>query len=68
VTGRFEPPLVNIGVGDDLTIAELAHLVRDVALLGHRLRPQRTHAHVRLLSSTGYDAVGPSPTALARAS
>lgn len=30
VTGRFEPPLVNIGVGDDVTIAELADLVRRV--------------------------------------
>ena len=30
VTGRFEPPLVNIGVGDDVTIAELAALVQQV--------------------------------------
>ena len=30
VTGRFEPPLVNIGVGDDLTIAELAAVVARV--------------------------------------
>ncbi len=30
VTGRFEPPLVNIGVGDDVTIAELAALVKHV--------------------------------------
>ncbi|MBC7727441.1 MAG: NAD-dependent epimerase/dehydratase family protein, partial [Microbacteriaceae bacterium] len=30
VTGRFEPPLVNIGVGHDVTIAELADLVRRV--------------------------------------
>ncbi|MBP6901704.1 MAG: GDP-L-fucose synthase [Burkholderiaceae bacterium] len=30
VTGRFEPPLVNIGVGHDVTIAELAALVRQV--------------------------------------
>lgn len=30
VTGRFEPPLVNIGVGRDVTIAELADLVRRV--------------------------------------
>jgi GDP-L-fucose synthase len=30
VTGRFEPPLVNIGVGEDITIADLARLVREV--------------------------------------
>lgn len=30
VTGRFEPPLVNIGAGKDITIAELANLVRDI--------------------------------------
>jgi len=30
VTGRFEPPLVNIGVGQDVTIAELASLVGQV--------------------------------------
>ncbi|MBQ1764612.1 MAG: GDP-L-fucose synthase [Aquincola sp.] len=30
VSGRFEPPLVNIGVGNDVTIAELAELVRTV--------------------------------------
>jgi GDP-L-fucose synthase len=29
-TGRFEPPVVNIGCGEDVTIAELAELVRDV--------------------------------------
>ena len=29
VTGRFEPPLVNVGVGDDIAIAYLAALVRD---------------------------------------
>lgn len=30
VTGRFEPPLINIGVGEDVTIAELATLVKHV--------------------------------------
>jgi GDP-L-fucose synthase len=30
VTGRFEPPLVNIGVGEDVTIADLAALVAKV--------------------------------------
>jgi GDP-L-fucose synthase len=29
-TGRFEPPLVNIGVGEDVTIKELAEMVRGV--------------------------------------
>ncbi len=29
-SGRFEPPLVNIGCGEDVTIAELAHLVARV--------------------------------------
>ena len=33
-TGRFEPPLVNIGVGHDVTIAELAALVAQV--VGYR--------------------------------
>jgi GDP-L-fucose synthase len=30
ISGRFEPPLVNIGVGEDITIAELAALVQRV--------------------------------------
>ena len=30
VSGRFEPPLVNIGVGEDVTIAELAALIARV--------------------------------------
>jgi len=29
-TGRFEPPLVNIGVGEDVTIRELASTVKQV--------------------------------------
>jgi len=34
VSGRFEPPLVNVGVGEDLSIAELARLVAEV--VGYR--------------------------------
>jgi GDP-L-fucose synthase len=30
VSGKFEPPLVNIGIGDDVTIGELADQVRKV--------------------------------------
>ena len=30
VSGRFEPPLINIGVGQDVTIGELARLVGQV--------------------------------------
>ena len=29
-TGKFEPPLINIGLGEDVTICELAETVRDV--------------------------------------
>ncbi len=36
VSGRFEPPLINIGVGEDLTIAELATIIaRVVGFAGH---------------------------------
>jgi GDP-L-fucose synthase len=34
VTGRFEPPLVNIGVGEDISMAELAALIAQV--VGYR--------------------------------
>ena len=33
-TGRFEPPLVNIGTGNDITIAELARLIAKVVDYG----------------------------------
>lgn len=29
-SGKFDPPLVNVGVGEDITIKDLAHLVQDV--------------------------------------
>ncbi|MFO1268713.1 MAG: GDP-L-fucose synthase [Rubrivivax sp.] len=64
VSGRFEPPLVNIGVGDDVTIAELAHLVREVTgfagdIVFDRSKPDGTPRKlmdVRLLESTGWKA------------
>jgi len=75
VTGRFEPPLVNIGVGDDLTIAELAHLVRDVTgfvgdIVFDRSKPDGTPRKlmdVRLLSSTGWKASTPLAQGLRQA-
>ncbi|MBT9463092.1 GDP-L-fucose synthase [Hydrogenophaga sp.] len=30
ITGRFEPPLINVGVGHDISIRELAETVREV--------------------------------------
>jgi GDP-L-fucose synthase len=36
-TGKFEPPLLNIGVGTDLTILELATLIREVVGFSGRL-------------------------------
>jgi GDP-L-fucose synthase len=67
VSGRFEPPLVNIGVGDDVTIAELAQLVREVTgfsgeIAFDRSKPDGTPRKlmdVRLLASTGWKASTP---------
>jgi GDP-L-fucose synthase len=42
VSGRFEPPLVNIGVGDDVTIAELAALVARVVGYAGRIEYDRS--------------------------
>ena len=64
MSGRFEPPLVNIGVGEDVTIAELADLVREVSgftgdIVFDRSKPDGTPRKlldVRLLESTGWRA------------
>ena len=64
VTGRFEPPLVNIGVGTDVTIAELAAEVARVVGYGGRIvydtsKPDGTPRKlmdVSLLNSAGWHA------------
>ncbi len=64
VTGRFEPPLVNVGVGDDLTIADLAMLVGHTVGFQGRIefdtsKPDGTPRKlmdVGLLTSTGFKA------------
>jgi GDP-L-fucose synthase len=75
VSGRFEPPLVNIGVGDDVTIAELARLVQRV--VGHQgeigfdaSKPDGTPRKlmdVGLLASAGWKATTPLERGLAQA-
>ena len=63
-TGRFEPPLVNIGIGTDVTIAELAELVRATTGFGGDIsfdtsKPDGTPRKlmdVSLLNRTGWKA------------
>ena len=63
-TGRFEPPLVNIGVGHDVTIAELAAVVARVVAYGGQIvydpsKPDGTPRKlmdVGLISSVGWRA------------
>lgn len=63
-SGRFEPPLVNIGTGQDLTIAELAALVKQVvgyegAIVFDPSQPDGTPRKlldVSLLERTGWRA------------
>jgi GDP-L-fucose synthase len=67
VTGRFEPPLVNIGVGDDVTIADLARTVAQVVGYGGDIvydtsKPDGTPRKlmdVGLLASAGWRASTP---------
>jgi GDP-L-fucose synthase len=71
-SGRFEPPLVNIGVGTDVTIAELAELVRQTTGFGgdtvfDTSKPDGTPRKlmdVSLLTRTGWRASTPLPQGL----
>ena len=64
VSGRFEPPLVNIGVGADVTIAELAALVARVVGYAGRIEydrstpdgTPRTLMDVGLINAAGWKA------------
>jgi GDP-L-fucose synthase len=75
VTGRFEPPLVNIGVGHDVTIAELAAMVAQVVGYSGQIvydssKPDGTPRKlmdVSLLASAGWQATTPLSTGLASA-
>ncbi len=66
-SGRFDPPLVNIGVGDDVTIAELAATVAavigyDGAIVYDRTKPDGTPRKlmdVSRLQSLGWRATTP---------
>jgi GDP-L-fucose synthase len=65
VTGRFEPPIVNIGCSSDLTIAELAEFVRDATdFAGHieydRSKPDGPPR--KLLDATRLLGTGWTPT------
>ncbi|MES2840040.1 MAG: GDP-L-fucose synthase [Pseudomonadota bacterium] len=65
VSGRFEPPLINIGVGEDLSIRELAETIRQVtgyqgAIVFDRSKPDGTPR--KLLDVSCLNALGFQPT------
>ncbi len=71
-SGKFEPPLVNIGVGEDITIEELANTVRQVvgfqgSLAFDTSKPDGTPRklmNVSLLRSKGWSAHSTLPVGL----
>ncbi|KRB96952.1 GDP-fucose synthetase [Hydrogenophaga sp. Root209] len=65
LTGRFEPPLINIGVGEDLSIRELAETIRQVTgyqgdIVFDRSKPDGTPR--KLMDVSCLNALGFQPT------
>lgn len=65
LTGRFEPPLINIGVGEDLSIRELAETIRQVTgyqgeIVFDRSKPDGTPR--KLMDVSCLSALGFQPT------
>jgi GDP-L-fucose synthase len=71
-TGKFEPPLVNIGVGEDVTIRELAETVKEVIgytgeIVFDASKPDGTPRkllNVARLNSLGWHSMTPLTTGL----
>ncbi|CAM8664134.1 WcaG Nucleoside-diphosphate-sugar epimerases [Comamonadaceae bacterium] len=74
-TGKFEPPLINIGVGMDVSISELAGLVKEVVgfsgdIAFDTTKPDGTPRKlldVSRLSATGFETKVPLKSGLAHA-